>query len=235
MRGIKMRKLMTTAGAAALVALLAAPASAHVTVQPNEAPAGAFYAFVVRVPNERDDADTTKITVDLPDDLVTVSFQPKEGWDYKVTMKKLDEPVELFGAQIDEIVDTVTWSGGSIAPHEFDEFGFSTRVPEEPGALVFGATQTYSSGEVVEWTGEPESETPAAQVNVVALDAEEGQGPLAILADVQEELAGGSHAASMDHADDGEDDDGDLGVILGAIGSGLGALALALVLFKRPR
>jgi len=225
-----MRKLIITAGAAGIVALLAAPALAHVTIQPNEAPAGAFFAFAVRVPNERDDADTTEVTVDLPDDLVTVSFQPKQGWDYKVKMKKLDEPVELFGAEIDEIVDTVTWSGGSIAPHEFDEFGFSTRVPEDAGSLEFAATQTYSSGEVVEWTGEPESETPAAQVNVVALDAEEGQGQLAVLADLQDEVGGMSHAAMTG---DDEDDDGNMGVILGGIGTGLGAVALGLVLFKK--
>ena len=49
-----MRKSLIAAGAAA--AILAAPsvASAHVTVNPREAPAGGFTVLNVRVPNERD-------------------------------------------------------------------------------------------------------------------------------------------------------------------------------------
>lgn len=40
-------------------------------------------------------------------------------------MKTLDEPIEAFGAMIDEVVDTVTWTGGPINPGEFDEFYIS--------------------------------------------------------------------------------------------------------------
>ncbi len=205
----------------------ASPASAHVTVQPNEAPAGAFFRFVVRVPNERDDANTTKVRLDFPDNLIFVSFQPKEGWDYKVRMKTLDEPIEAFGAEITEVVDTVTWSGGAIAPHEFDEFGFSARVPEEEGAVEFAAFQTYSNGEVVEWTGDPDSEEPAALVSVVDLGAEEGQGELAVLADVKEQVE------AMDHTAASADEGSDLGVILGGAGTGLGAIALLVALTRK--
>ena len=53
----------------AAAALLAAPAAAqaHVTLQPNEAPAGGFTRLNVRVPTERDDASTTKVDLQLPD------------------------------------------------------------------------------------------------------------------------------------------------------------------------
>ena len=224
------KKVLVLAGALLIVA--ASPAFAHVTVQPSEAPAGAFFRFVVRVPNERDDAETTKVEVDFPDNLVFVSFQPKDGWDYKVEMKTLDEPIELFGAEITEVVDTVTWSGGAIAPHEFDEFGFSARVPEEEGPLEFPAFQTYSNGEVVEWTGDPESEEPAARVSVVNLGAEEGQGQLAVLADVKEQIDAMGHTTATD--DDVVDDDGtDLGLVLGGTGTGLGAIALLVALTKK--
>ncbi|HEV3473722.1 MAG TPA: YcnI family protein [Actinomycetota bacterium] len=220
------KKVLAIAGALLIAAT--SPAAAHVTVQPNEAPAGAFFRFVVRVPNERDDADTTRVKVDFPDNLIFVSFQPKEGWNYEVKMKTLDEPIEAFGAQITEVVDTVTWSGGVIAPHEFDEFGFSARVPEEEGALEFAAFQTYSNGDVVEWTGDPESEEPAALVSVVDLGAEEGQGQLAVLAEVKEQVAAMDHGVA---ADDTENEDGsDLGLILGGVGTGLGAIALAVAL-----
>ena len=48
--------------AAVAVALALAPAAgAHVTLQPEEAPAGGFTRLDVRVPNERDNAGTTKV------------------------------------------------------------------------------------------------------------------------------------------------------------------------------
>ena len=45
-----------------VVAALALPAAAaaHVTLQPETAPAGGFTRFDVRVPNERDDAARTR-------------------------------------------------------------------------------------------------------------------------------------------------------------------------------
>lgn len=54
---------LIVAGMAAGVTFLvaAAAASAHVTVQPDEAVVGSFSRFVVRVPNERDDASTTAV------------------------------------------------------------------------------------------------------------------------------------------------------------------------------
>ena len=57
-----------------MVVALAVPASAHVTVQPNEAVAESFSKFVVRVPNEQDDASTVKVQVELPP-LAFTSFQ----------------------------------------------------------------------------------------------------------------------------------------------------------------
>ena len=224
-----MRKLIIGAGAAIFAVVSAAPALAHVTVQPNEAPTASFFRFVVRVPNERDDAATTKVEVDFPDNLAFVSFQPKEGWKYDIEMKKLDDPITVGDSRIDEVVDAVTWSGGAIGPGEFDEFGFSARVPDDPGPLEFAAFQTYDSGEVVEWTGPPDSEEPAAQVDVVALGGEEDQGQLELLANLNEQVESMDHMAATPPADEGTD----WGLILGAIGAALGAIALITVLAKR--
>lgn len=224
-----MKRFCLVLGGMALSVVLTTPAFAHVTIQPDEAPTGEFFRFVVRVPNEREETDTTKVKVDFPDNLIFVSFQPKAGWKHEVTMKKLDEPIEAFGAKIDEVVDTVTWSGGSIAPNQFDEFGFSAKVPDDPSELEFAAFQTYSSGEIVEWTGPPDSEEPAALVNVVGLDLEEGEGELSALADLQDQIGGMDHAAMMT-TDDGN---GNLGVILGGVGTGLGAVALLVALTRK--
>ncbi|HEX2049741.1 MAG TPA: YcnI family protein [Actinomycetota bacterium] len=222
--------------AAASVVALAAPAAAHVTVQPAEAPAGAFFRFVVRVPNERPDAATTKVEIQFPESLVFVSFQPKQGWKRTVTMTEPSEPIEAFGEEIDEVVDTVTWSGGRIGPGEFDEFGFSARVPEAAGELEFPALQTYEGGEVVRWIGPADAEEPAARVAVVDLGAPEGAGELSLLADLRRDVAaldGGGEGS----ADAPDDDAGSSGapalVSWGALV--LAALALAVAVARRAR
>ena len=126
--------------------MLVPAASAHVTVNPNEVPAGSFSRFAVRVPTERPNADTTKVVLQLPEGLAFVSFQPKPGWTRTVTMVKLAKPVTNDeGETVTERIGTVTWEGGKIAPGEFDEFGLSAKVPDTAGqTLVFPAVQTYS-------------------------------------------------------------------------------------------
>src|ERR671923_1070291 len=168
-----MRKLIVVGTALLAVLLAAGPALAHVTVQPAEGVIGSFSAFVVRVPNERDNASTIKVEVQFPP-LAFVSFMDVPGWERTVEMQTLDEPLEVFGEELTEVVGTVTWEGGEIQPQEFQEFGFSAALPEEPTTLEFPAIQTYSSGEVVRWIGPPDSEEPAPQVELSAAEAEGG-------------------------------------------------------------
>ncbi len=206
-----MRRIMIVLGLA--VALAPAPALAHVTVQPTEATAGSFARFVVRVPNERDDAATTKVEVQLPEALTSVSFQPKAGWTRTTERKDLARPIEVFGERVTQYVASVTWEGGRIDPGEFEEFGFSARVPDNAATLRFPALQTYSSGEVVRWIGPPDSEEPAGRVRTFRLaEGEDQPGQLELLAQLTR-----------------DDKDGlDLGVVLGAVGTALGVLALAM-------
>jgi periplasmic copper chaperone A len=84
---------------AAVVTFLvaAAAASAHMTVQPDEAVIGSFSRFVVRVPNERDDATTTAVQVELPP-LAFVSFQDSPGWERTVEMTRRRAPRGTGGA-----------------------------------------------------------------------------------------------------------------------------------------
>ena len=161
-----MRK--TIALACATTALAApAIAHAHVTLQPSEAPAGGFARLDVRVPNERDDASTTKVEVKFPSGFAYVSTEPVPGWTAKVTKSRSAEQVS-----------TITWTGtgpqGRINPGEFQDFGISVGLPDEPGkSLTFKALQTYSSGEVVRWIGAPETDEPAPQVKLTAASGEE--------------------------------------------------------------
>ena len=164
---------------------LASPAAAHVTLQPEETAAGGFTRLDVRVPNERDNAGTTKVDVQFPPGFLFVSFERVPGWNAKMTMRKLDKPVEQFGEQITEEVGRVTFTAAgeanAIGPGQFRDFGLSVGVPDDkPGtALTFKALQTYSNGEVVRWIGPPDSESPAPQVKLTAAEGEATAAPAA--------------------------------------------------------
>ena len=143
-----MRKLVVMSASVLAVLVVAGPALAHVSVQPTEGVTGSFSRFVVRVPTERDDASTIKVEVQFPP-LAFVSFQDVPGWERTVEMQTLDEPLEVFGEELTETVGTVTWEGGEIEPGEFQEFGFSARMPEEGIGPIPAEAEPSGHGEYV--------------------------------------------------------------------------------------
>jgi uncharacterized protein YcnI len=211
-----------------LVAAVAAPlvfapvAAAHVTVQPEQAPAGGFTRLDVRVPTERDNASTTKVEMRMPPGFLSVSYEPEPGWDVELTMRKLDEPIEQFGERVTEEVGRITLTAqgeaNAIGPGEFRDFGLSVAVPEgRPGSMLsFPALQTYSNGEVVRWIGPPDSEEPAPQVELTAAEGEEA--------------AAAPAAEQRPAAAESEDDDGNglaiAALVVGAVGLAVGLTAL---------
>jgi uncharacterized protein len=215
--------------AALALAGLPAAASAHVTLQPSEVPAGEFKRLDVRVPTERDDASTTKVEVKFPPGFIFVSYEPVAGWNAKVKMAKLDKPVEVFGEKHSEQVDTVTFSteGKGIGPGQFQDFGLSVGLPDKPGtSLTFKALQTYSNGEVVRWIGAPDADEPAPQVKLTAAATEgdaAGHG-----ADPAAEATPAS-SVTVNDEDDGGDTLAVFALILGALGllAGLAGLIAA--------
>jgi periplasmic copper chaperone A len=214
----------------AAVGTLAFPAAAgaHVTLQPDEVPAGGFTRLDVRVPTERENASTTKVEVQFPAGFTTVSTEPVPGWTAKVTKTKLAKPqVNDEGEKITDRVDTVTWTGdgrqGKIGPGEFQDFGLSVAIPDKAGtALTFKALQTYSNGEVVRWIGLPDSEEPAPQVTLAAAEGEGG---------ASEPAAQQPQAA----ADSGDDDGGTDALSIIALIVGAAGLAAGLVALLRGR
>jgi periplasmic copper chaperone A len=165
--------------AATVVAALALPAaaSAHVTLQPPSAPAGGFTRLDVRVPNERDDAGTVKVDVQLPEPSPFVSYEPRPGWTVTLKRTKLDQPVDVEGFNVDEGISQVTWTGdgkqGVIGPGQFVDFGLSLRMPDgKPGdKLSFKALQTYEGGEIVRWIGPADADEPAPVVTLTGPEA----------------------------------------------------------------
>ena len=170
-----MNKSVLAAFTAAAVLGAPAVAQAHVTLNPREVTAGSFTVMNVRVPNERDDAGTTKVDVRFPDGFSTVLYKKVPGWKVKVVKEKLDQPVEREGLKITEQVARIVWTGnprkgGIVKPGQFEEFPISTQVPQgEAGSfLTFKAYQTYRDSERVRWSGAAEAEHPAPRVKLLA-------------------------------------------------------------------
>lgn len=167
--------LAAIASAAATV-LLTPGASAHVTVSPGTAEPGGYARVVFRVPNERDDASTTRLEVSFPTDhrFASASVQPVPGWTATTRTEKVDPPARVGERTVTEAVTTIVWEGGTVPPGQFQEFPVSLGpLPAADTRLVFKALQTYSSGEVVRWIdvereGEARPEHPAPTLSVVA-------------------------------------------------------------------
>ena len=81
-RAVLRRAAAVSAMTAAFVLAVAGPAAAHVTVNPSTATQGGYTKVTFRVPNESDEASTTKLEVNLPADapVASVSLKPVPGW-----------------------------------------------------------------------------------------------------------------------------------------------------------
>ncbi|MEU8466611.1 YcnI family protein [Streptomyces sp. NPDC029006] len=235
MKASRIAAAAAVAGSAVLV--LSAPAFAHVGVQPEGIAAKGGYAVVdFKVPNERDDASTTKLEVNLPADhpIASVMPQPIPGWKIDVTRSKLAKPLTMHGEKIDEAVTKVTWTadGKGIAPGYFQKFPVSLgALPENTDQLVFKAVQTYSNKEVVRWIevpqkGQDEPENPAPVLELTAASGDDHAGTTAAADD-----ADGKSQETAAAGDSGSGSDttarvlGVIGIVVGVAGVAYGVLA----------
>lgn len=164
------RAATVLAATAALTTALALPAMAHVSIQPGSAEQGGFTKVAFRVPNERDNASTTKIEVSFPTDhpLAFVSVKPVPGWKVEVTEGELPKPVTTEYGELKEAVTKVVWSGGKVEPGQFQEFEVSMgQLPKDVDSLMFPTKQTYSNGEVVDWSEAPKADGSEDRKSVV--------------------------------------------------------------------
>lgn len=220
---------VAVAAAAAAALAFPAAASAHVTVNPNTATQGGYTKVTFRVPNERDDASTTKVEIALPTDkpIASVSLRPVQGWTTVAENGKLATPIKTDDGEITEAVVKITWTAApdaAIKPHQFQEFDVSLGPLPATDQLVFKALQTYSDGEVVRWIDEPAAGTEAEHPAPVL--------KLTKKADASAPASAAGPAAVAD--DDGGDGDGTaVGLGVAGLVLGLAALVVAVLAFRR--
>jgi uncharacterized protein YcnI len=134
--------------AAVTAAAASSAASAHVTVQPNEATAGSYFQTAFVVSHGCEAKPTVALRVKVPQGVISVKPQMKPGWTVDVKMRKLDAPQPgLHGKTISEVVDEVSWRGGPLPDNLYDTFGLMMKLPDTPnGNLYFPVVQECDGG-----------------------------------------------------------------------------------------
>jgi uncharacterized protein YcnI len=223
---------LTLTAVATAVLGLAGPAAAHVTVNPAQGTQGGYGRFAFRVPNESDQAATTKVEVVLPENapVGSVSTMPVPGWTVAVEKRRVDPPVEVHGSQLTEAVAKLTWTAaanGGVKPGEFQEFPVSMGPLPEVDRMVFKVLQTYSDGNVSRWIEEP---TPGGA-------EPENPAPVLTLGKAAPSAAPSGTTTATAAASGGDGDSGGAGTALGIAGlvAGLAGLVLGGLAFLRTR
>lgn len=133
-------------------------ASAHVTVQPKEAPADSYFQLTFTVPHGCDGSATAVLRVKLPDGILSAKPQMKPGWNVEVKTRRLATPQQgPHGKTVSEVVDEVSWRGGPLPDNLYDSFGMIVRLPDQPDHdLYFPVVQECEEG-VARWIEIPSS------------------------------------------------------------------------------
>jgi MYXO-CTERM domain-containing protein len=204
---------------------VATPAWAHVTIEPSQAPKGSDAVLAFTVPNEMDNADTTKVEITFPTDhpIADASVEPVTGWTATVQMTKVQTPIKTDSGSTTDAVQSVTWTGGAIKPGQFQQFTVSVGLPDDADSLEFKALQTYSNGQVVRWIedtpkGGPEPENPAPVLTLTsASDTGESASASTQTAASTSSSTSDSTARTL----------GIVGIVVGALGLAVAGVALA--------
>jgi len=229
---MKIRRTLTRLGAplaaaAAVTLVAAAPASAHVTVSPSDATAGAFTVLTVSVPHGCDGSPTTRIEMQIPEQILEVTPTRNPFYEVETKVTELDEPVtDGDGNEVTERIGSVVYTADEPLPDGMrDTFELSFQVPDVAGeTLTFPTVQTCAKGKTA-WIEVPEEgqdaeelESPAPAFEVLPVE-ESGSETAATSDSVQE--------ASAETTDDGSDVLSWVALGVGALGLLVGGTALA--------
>jgi uncharacterized protein len=165
------RIVLATALAGAILFALAAPAAAHVTVDPPSVPKGSTLKLSFLAPNEEPNLKMTKLQIVFPTPpqtpIATVNVEPLPGWTARVTLLTLTKPIVTDDGTIKKVVQEIDWTAKTpadgIGANQFGEFIIDADgLPTNEDQVVFKAIQTYSNGVQVKWIDPVTPNGPAA-------------------------------------------------------------------------
>ncbi|MGA7954136.1 MAG: YcnI family protein [Gloeobacterales cyanobacterium] len=134
------------------VFLLSEQANAHAVVSPAQSEPGKLQMYTLEIPSESPTSPTSEIRLKIPKGLRLLYVQPVAGW----TRQFIEEQ-----GQVTEVI----WKG-SLEPQEFQMFIFKARNPVEATPLVWKVLQRYKDGTTSDWSGPPNSATPASMTKI---------------------------------------------------------------------
>src|ERR1700730_8652012 len=124
-------------------------AFAHITLENQQAPVGASYKAVLRVPHGCEGSATVAVRVRIPEGFIEVKPMPKPGWKLEVARGKYQKPMSVRGTKVTEGVTEVDWSGGNLPDAYYDEFVLTGFIGEEAPAgqtMYFPVVQECEKG-----------------------------------------------------------------------------------------
>ncbi len=118
---------------------LAAPAGAHLSINPDTVRTGALVDLVFSVPDAADTAGIDQVTIRAPSEFVLDDGEAVAGW----TQSRAGQ--------------TLTWKGGNIPLRQYARFGLRGTAPAQAGTVLFnvlvgdrtGKSITYRVGVTV--------------------------------------------------------------------------------------
>lgn len=180
-----MRHFISKLSATALIATFATTtfANAHATLDIKEVEVNTYQRVAVRIGHGCDGQSTQKLTITIPEGIISVKPMPKPGWELETITGEYAKKYLNHGREITSGVTQLIWSGGELKDAHYDEFVFRARFTDglEQGVKTFiPIVQNCADGEL-SW-----SEIPA-----------EGQDPH----DLKRPAPGVMIKASADHHD----------------------------------
>lgn len=223
-----LRRLAVVSVAGCVVVGAATPAAAHITISPSTTEAGAQAVLEVSVPHGCAGSPTTGLTIQIPDQVMTVTPTRDALWDVVTTTETLDPPVtDSHGRQLSQRVASVTFRTDVPLPEGYrDVLELSLLLPDLAGeTLIFPTIQTCEEGEAawieVATDGQDAQDLELPAPTFVLTAADEG-GAIPDIAPATARTAG-------DEGDPGAVDPLTVAALAaGVVGAVLGATALVL-------
>jgi uncharacterized protein YcnI len=134
-------------------------ASAHITLEKQEAKVGDGYKAVFRVPHGCSGSPTVAIHIQIPEGVINVKPQPKPGWQLATVKGKYEKAYTLYGSTLTEGVKQVDFTGGNLPDEFYDEFVLNTTLAADLPAdttIYFPVVQECASG-TERWIEIPEA------------------------------------------------------------------------------
>jgi uncharacterized protein YcnI len=186
------------------------------------------------VPHGCDGSPTTRLEIQIPEQVLSVTPTRSPFYDVEIGMQQLDEPVtDAHGNEVTERVGTVTYTATTPLPEgQRDTMELSFQVPDVPGeTLAFPTIQTCEKGSTG-WVEIPEDgqdahelEAPAPAFEVLPAADDHGSADASHEEGSGEEGSGDDTTAT-EAAAGGTSGVAWAGLVLGGLGLAAGGTAL---------